>query len=63
VAFIGKLPCQITANAACTNDCNFHNFLIAFVEFPGGHNGNVLHPRAFAERLRYVLGDASVSNS
>jgi hypothetical protein len=33
------------------------------VEFPGGHNGNVLHPRAFAERLRYVLGDASVSNS
>jgi len=28
----------------------------AFVEFPGGHNGHVLHPRAFAERLRDVLG-------
>ncbi len=36
---------------------------IAFVEFPGGHNGPILHPRAFAERLRYVLGDAFVSNS
>jgi pimeloyl-ACP methyl ester carboxylesterase len=29
----------------------------AFVEFPGGHNGHVLHPRAFAARLRAVLGD------
>ncbi len=28
-----------------------------FVEFPGGHNGHVLHPRAFAARLRDVLGD------
>jgi pimeloyl-ACP methyl ester carboxylesterase len=28
----------------------------AFVEFPGGHNGHILHPRAFAERLRDVLG-------
>jgi len=24
-------------------------------EFPGGHNGNLTHPRAFAERLRAVL--------
>jgi pimeloyl-ACP methyl ester carboxylesterase len=30
-----------------------------FVEFPGGHNGYILHPRAFAERLRDVLGAAS----
>ncbi|TMD64038.1 MAG: hypothetical protein E6I97_25215 [Chloroflexi bacterium] len=29
----------------------------AFVEFPGGHNGPMLHPRAFAQRLRDVLGD------
>jgi len=28
-----------------------------FVEFPGGHNGHILHPRAFAEKLREVLGD------
>ena len=28
-----------------------------FAEFPGGHNGHVLHPRAFAERLRDVLGN------
>lgn len=27
----------------------------AFVEFPGGHNGYVLHPRAFAERLHDVF--------
>ena len=26
------------------------------VEFPGGHNGFVTHPRAFATRLREVLG-------
>jgi hypothetical protein len=25
------------------------------VEFPGGHNGFITHPRAFAERLREVL--------
>jgi pimeloyl-ACP methyl ester carboxylesterase len=28
-----------------------------FVEFPGGHNGYVLHPRGFAGRLREVLDD------
>jgi pimeloyl-ACP methyl ester carboxylesterase len=28
-----------------------------FVEFPGGHNGHILHPRAFAVKLREVLGD------
>jgi pimeloyl-ACP methyl ester carboxylesterase len=27
-----------------------------FVEFPGGHNGYVLHPKGFAARLREVLG-------
>ena len=27
----------------------------AFVEFPGGHNGAILHPRAFAARARAVL--------
>ncbi|MFI1383138.1 alpha/beta fold hydrolase [Embleya sp. NPDC020886] len=27
-------------------------------EFPGGHNGNLSHPRAFARRLREVLGGA-----
>jgi len=27
------------------------------VEFPGGHNGFVLHPRGFAARLREVLGN------
>ncbi|MBI3972744.1 MAG: alpha/beta hydrolase [Chloroflexi bacterium] len=27
-----------------------------FVEFPGGHNGFVTHPAAFAARLREVLG-------
>lgn len=27
-----------------------------FVEFPGGHNAFVLRPRAFAERVREVLG-------
>ncbi|MFF7247808.1 alpha/beta fold hydrolase [Embleya sp. NPDC008237] len=27
-------------------------------EFPGGHNGNLTHPRAFARRLREVLGGA-----
>jgi pimeloyl-ACP methyl ester carboxylesterase len=27
------------------------------VEFPGGHNGYVLHPRAFAAKLREVLGE------
>jgi pimeloyl-ACP methyl ester carboxylesterase len=26
------------------------------VEFPGGHNGHVSHPRAFAAKLREVLG-------
>ncbi|MGK5556346.1 alpha/beta fold hydrolase [Actinomadura kijaniata] len=26
------------------------------VEFPGGHNGNTTHPRAYAARLRQVLG-------
>ncbi|WP_449060327.1 hypothetical protein [Planomonospora algeriensis] len=25
------------------------------VEFPGGHNGNTTHPRAYASRLREVL--------
>ncbi|MBV1854707.1 alpha/beta fold hydrolase [Catellatospora tritici] len=29
----------------------------AAVDFPGGHNGNTTHPRAYAERLRQVLGD------
>jgi hypothetical protein len=24
----------------------------ALAEFPGGHNGNLTHPSAFAERLR-----------
>jgi hypothetical protein len=28
-----------------------------FVEFPGGHNGHVLHPRAFTARLHEVFGD------
>jgi pimeloyl-ACP methyl ester carboxylesterase len=28
-----------------------------FVEFPGGHNGYVLHPKGFASRLREVLDD------
>ncbi|MDI1464608.1 alpha/beta hydrolase [Catellatospora sp. KI3] len=27
----------------------------AAVDFPGGHNGNTTHPRAYAERLRDVL--------
>ncbi|MDX3264754.1 hypothetical protein PV336_37130 [Streptomyces sp. MI02-2A] len=27
-------------------------------EFPGGHNGNTSHPRAYATRLRQVLADA-----
>ena len=27
-----------------------------FVEFPGGHNGHILHPRAFAAKLREVVG-------
>ncbi|MGW2743890.1 alpha/beta fold hydrolase [Streptomyces sp. NPDC001450] len=27
-------------------------------EFPGGHNGNTSHPRAYAARLRQVLSDA-----
>jgi pimeloyl-ACP methyl ester carboxylesterase len=27
----------------------------ALAEFPGGHNGNLTHPSAFAERLRAVL--------
>ncbi|MFI9802965.1 alpha/beta fold hydrolase [Streptomyces sp. NPDC052301] len=27
-------------------------------EFPGGHNGNTSHPRAYASRLRTVLGTA-----
>ncbi|HEY8745795.1 MAG TPA: alpha/beta hydrolase, partial [Chloroflexota bacterium] len=27
-------------------------------EFPGGHNGYMLHPRAFAARLREVFGGA-----
>ncbi|WP_412543903.1 alpha/beta hydrolase [Longispora sp. K20-0274] len=26
------------------------------VEFPGGHNGNTTHPRAYAARLRSLLG-------
>jgi hypothetical protein len=25
-------------------------------EFPGGHNGNLSHPKAYAARLREVLG-------
>ncbi|WP_234443478.1 hypothetical protein [Streptomyces sp. NRRL B-24484] len=25
-------------------------------EFPGGHNGNLTHPRAFAARLTALLG-------
>ncbi|KUL33385.1 hypothetical protein [Actinoplanes awajinensis] len=28
------------------------------VRFPGGHNGNMTHPRAFAARLTEVLGAA-----
>ena len=31
----------------------------AFAEFPGGHNGYVLRPRAFAARLRDVLAASS----
>ncbi len=30
---------------------------VEFVEFPGGHNGHILHPRAFAAKLQEVLGD------
>lgn len=33
-----------------------------FVEFPGGHNGFVLHPKAFAARLRDVLTGAAQTN-
>ncbi|GHJ44655.1 putative hydrolase YraK [Catellatospora sp. TT07R-123] len=29
------------------------------VDFPGGHNGNTTHPRAYARRLREVLGAAA----
>jgi pimeloyl-ACP methyl ester carboxylesterase len=31
------------------------------VEFPGGHNGNTTHPRAYAARLRQVLRHALAS--
>ena len=31
---------------------------VEVAEFPGGHNGFVLHPRAFAARLREVFEDA-----
>ena len=27
----------------------------ALAEFPGGHNGNLTHPSAFAARLRAAL--------
>jgi hypothetical protein len=27
------------------------------VEFPGAHNGYIIHPKAFAHKLREVLGD------
>lgn len=30
------------------------------VEFPGGHNGNTSHPRAYAAQLRHVLEKAEV---
>ncbi len=65
VAALRKSPTRIIPIAGRTTPATVFDRLAAtaladlrdtdVIEFPGGHNGNLSHPRAYAEALRKTL--------